>query len=83
LADYFIVFRSVLINEIMAEIKRDALLKELSRKLEDQVIHQSSGVFCTPPNTSGVIRAEARRKNHILFERAGKLTETLVRNPEQ
>jgi len=67
----------------MAAIKRNALLKELSRKLEDQAVHQSSGISRTLPDTSGVIRTEARRKNHILFERARNMTETRVTNPEQ
>ena len=82
MADYFIVFRSVSINEIMTEIKRDALLKELSRKLEDQVIHQSSGVFHTIPDASGVIRTKTWRKNRILMERSRNLAETLVPNPK-
>ncbi|MBC8465828.1 hypothetical protein H8D57_02275 [bacterium] len=46
----------------MAALKRNALLKELSRKLEDQVIHQSGGTSHTIPETSGAGRSEARRK---------------------
>ena len=82
MADYFIVFRSVSINEIMAVLKRNALLKELSRKLEDQNVHQSSVVSHTIPDASGVIRTKTWRKNRILMERSRNLTETLVPNPK-
>ena len=67
----------------MDAIKRNALLKELSCKLEDQGVYQSAGVFSTLPDNSGVARNDARRKNHILYERSRNLTETLISNPEK
>lgn|GEM_PF-1773435 len=83
MADYFLVFRTVQKNKAMIEIKRNALLKELSRKLEDQNIHQSGGTFPTLPDTSGVIRSDARRQNHILIERARKMKDVLMPTTEQ
>lgn len=66
----------------MAVLKRNALLKELSRKLEDQIVHQSSVVFHTIPGTSGSGRNQTGRNNHILLERSRNVNETLVSNPE-
>jgi len=67
----------------MTEIKRNALLKELSRKLEDQVVPQSGGTLRTITDSTRVVRLESRQKHHILYEQARSLKEAFASIPKQ
>lgn len=55
----------------MVEVKRNALLKEFSRKLSEQVAFQSSEVVSALPEASGSIRSEARKKSNNIYQGQG------------